>query len=306
MDDEPRDAVAFQLADTAKGDRGAIHLSRNRPTGDVESGGYEIQWLDNDGYPAKVELNKLKHAAAPASVGAAFDTETFERGEASLRTAAADDETDGIHIFEEDGPVGDAEMADVSAAHLHSNIPSLPSASDIRDAFGSALSSFADAVDAAEDEISNAVSVAIENARDTTIDDIAIDSAYILVETKFALFELVDEFEKRGLTKAIWYIRVGFVDTLWELGTSGALRELADGNYGCGGCIAVITITVGVGLAVTASATCTALGIGTLGWGGVACVTFFGVVLSYGETIIFSEAEDICSGHHRPRTVDVC
>ncbi|GAB7018901.1 hypothetical protein [Halostagnicola bangensis] len=306
-DDEPKDTVAFQIDDIDDGDHGTAYLHRDRSTDETESAGYEIQWLTDNEIPETVEINNLQTEFGASSVGTAFETKTFEHEEISTNIAASEETSK--QTFEGGDEVQRVDTSGVEPQlipSIPSWVPSIPSADDIIDAFGDAVSSFADHVGTTQDEVAGAVSTAVENAQDTTIEDIIIDSTQIISDTMHGLIRLVEEFEQRGSQRAIWALRAGFANTLYSLGSSGALQELADGNYNCGGCIAVIAVTVGVGLGVTASLTCSALGIGTLGLGGVACTTFFGAVFTYGETILFSEAEDICSGNHSPTDVNVC
>lgn len=310
-DGEARDSVAFQVTDLKNGDRGLVNIHRNRSTGKVESAGYEIQWREG-GYPEKVEVKKLQTGRIQTNTGETFITEIFNRGENSAISEESGENEPRKSIFETEN---DVERVNTSGPEpqllpsIPSWIPSIPSPGEIIDFFGDKLDSFVSGIGIAKDTASEIISSAIEKTEES-IEDVMIKGGALIADSQVVLIELIaeaqDKLPKGKLARWVMKLKPGFASSLLELGTSGALDELQNGNYGCGGCIGVISLIISVGLAGGAALTCTLLGMTTFFAGGVACTALIGALLEIGNAIDGPQARDICSGDHRPYLANFC
>ncbi|SEW22460.1 hypothetical protein [Halobacterium jilantaiense] len=298
--DVARDMAFFQLTDLPEADFGSAHLSRVRRSNEVQQANYELQWLADDGNPRKLSVHQLSDPAR----GSSFDVQTFERG---TKHRSATDAGPSVDVF--DGSAGGTYTTQWFS--VPDWVPDVPSPQDLLDAFGDTLSDFASTVgDITKETASDIISNAIENAQNTTIDDIAIKTSTLIVDSQEVLIELVaeaqDKLPKRTLSKFLLGIKPGFAGSLVSLGQSGAFQEIADNNLGCGGCLAMISILLSVGLEATAYGTCTALGIAFPIAGGVACGAVVGALLEYANTIAGPDVVDVCSGYGTPTELDAC
>jgi hypothetical protein len=305
------ETVVFQVTDMASGDRGVLSIRRDRTSGNVTTAAYEKQWIGRDEKPEKIEINHLD-LSGPTTFGAPeFETETIEVG--SRSGAAPQGDGEGIDIFEGAEKI---ERIDNSGPEpkawppIPSWVPSFPSPDEVMDFFGDKLDTLSDYVDAGKETTAEIISGAVENAENATLDDIAIDSATMIVDSKEMAIELALEAENmlpsNKVAKFMWKIRPGFATSMVDLYESGALEEFASGDYGCAGCVGLISLTVSVGISGTATYVCAAAAFSTVGVAGIACVALFDVILQYGNTIFAPDAKENCSAIGEPFSLDPC
>lgn len=298
--DMARDMVFFQLTDIPNGDYGAVHISRLRESNEVQSANYEIQWLAKNGSPQKISVSQLKNPMQ----GSSFEENTFERGKQG-RTAARDGPT--VDVFK--GSSGGSFTT--QGFTIPDWVPDIPSPQDLIDAFGDVLSDYASTIeDVTRETVSEIVSNAIENAQNATVDDIGFKTGIIIFDSKELLIEYIAEVQNKVpngiMSKLLLDVRPAFAGSLVSLGQSGALKEIADNNLGCGGCLGAISILISVGLEATAHGTCVALGTTTFFVGGIACSIVVGALLEYANTISGPDVIDICSDDGTPVELDAC
>ena len=299
MGESPRDMVFFQFTDVVGGDYGAAHFGRLRESETVLSANFEIQRLGADGNPTDIIVYELEDPNG----GTKFDVSTFEVG-SRKRSEPADGPE--VNVFD-----GKEERLSTQSFRIPDWLPDIPSPGELLDAFGDTLSDFAsDIAGLTKETTSEIISGGLENASNTTIDDIAIKTGTLIVDTQEGLIELVAEAQgklpKKTLSKLLLTFKPGFAGTLTTIGQSGAFQEIADNNLGCGGCLASIAILLSVGLEATAAGTCYLLSIAPIPIaGGVACTLFVGAILEYGATFAAPDAREVC-GDGTPVEVDVC
>lgn len=297
--DEPWEGIVYQTTDLEQGDRGVVSIGRDRQAGNTLNASYETQWMDQSNRPTRMEVNRLQLGGSVAAASASFETQTIDVGSQSSDVETAD--TESIDIFEGAERADRVDTSGVEPQLFPSlpSIPSIPGPGDIIDYFGDKLDDFSDSVGVAKETAADIISGAVENAYDTTIDDVVIKAGGLLVDSQQALIEMAAEAEDklptRKVPKFMMKITPGFASTLIDLGASGALEELASGNYGCAGCTGTISVLVSVGLAATASGTCAAISLATAFTASVACAAFVGVILEYGYTVFAPDAMEICS-----------
>ncbi len=279
--DDPHDSVYFELADLSSGDHGVAVFTRRRGAQAVSDAGYEIQTLGQKGYPTEISLNKL----SSVDVGS-FTTQTFEPD------VQAATEGTGVNVFEGKEQVVNKDITCFS-------IP-LDSKIEIINCLGEkALDEITDGIDVTKEQIAEIIWGVITDFENTSMFDFGAKGASIVMDTQNAFIGFLAKADgllpEKQFAKLLFKISPGFAGSFVDLGQSGALSELSNGNYGCAGCLGVVTLLVAVGLDLAATATCTALGLTSAGLLGVACFSVISGLLEIGSVAVI-DMREFCKG----------
>lgn len=272
--------VMFQIANSESGDYGRASLGRSDETGDIIAAGYETIWEADDGYPEKMEVNLLAGTTETVETADTFERQTFERGAqlSGAQASAAGEDSD--NLFEGHDEIDYNE--DVSAELI--SLPSLPSPGDIIDYFGSALDSFASEVGVAKETIADITSAAIEQVDiSDAAEDLEIDAGVMIVDSQELLIEIIAEAEDQLPRSRFWDvvrgINPGFAGSVFDLADAGVFDELADNNFGCAGCLAIVALASAVAFAASATIICGAM-VSTAVFA-AGCAFFFAELLDF-------------------------
>lgn len=296
--------IAFQTTHLQDGDRGFALFSRTNSSEDIKKASYEKHWLDDDRYVQKLEINMLKGQVVTTSDGKTFETKTFERGSQVPDIQQEKSDTDQVRLFNDPKEDQDEGQEDVSAEY-HSNIPNVPSPSEIIDDLGDSLDTLSDEIGVAKDKSAKIISGAVENAEDKVTDaydDIRVKGGTLLIDSQVVLIEIVEEskdyFGNNKYWK--WFTRLdpGFADSAVKLAEVGVFDQLQKDKYGCAGCMATVALVISAGISLAAAAICIKMSALFLWGGAIACEVFFGELLDFIDNYSdFSEwmADSLCS-----------
>ena len=301
----------FQIDDADYGDYGVINIVASDESDEVMFAGYDMVWEADDGYPQKWQVNQLTGFTEGIETRNTFETRTFERGERVPEGQARADGGTGVNVFEGHDKVGSNPTAspDIipdppsppSPPSLPS-LPSLPSPGDILDYFGSALNSVASDIGIASETLAEITSDGIEAAAEEisdAADDIVFEAGVMIIDSQKLLIELVaaanDQLPRARFWDFLRRATPNFVSTVLDLAEVGVFEELADHNFGCAGCLAIIALTAAVGVSATATTICLAAGLSMIF--AAACGFFIaeviGLIDDYYE-ISLTAAEGLC------------
>ncbi|WP_254863738.1 hypothetical protein [Halovivax gelatinilyticus] len=290
--------VIFQITDTERGDHGLVNLARSDETWDVTNAGYELIWEADDGHPEAIELSLLGSATDGIETANTFETRTFERGAQLSEAQMNANSGKTVNLFDGHDEIN----YDADSSPQWISLPSLPSPGDIIDYFGSALDSLASEIGIAKGTVAEITSDAIAAAEERISDaaeDLAIQGLSMIVDSQELLIELVAAAQDQLPRSRFWdfmrKVTPNFAGTVLDLGDAGVFDELADNNFGCAGCLAIILLTAAVAITATSSAICLAM-ISSFIFA-ASCGFFFAELLSFlDNTAGFSQwgAESFC------------
>ncbi|MDQ2052196.1 hypothetical protein RBH26_17090 [Natronolimnohabitans sp. A-GB9] len=94
-------------------------------------------------------------------------------------------------------------------------------------------------------------------------DDIAINAGVMIIDAQELLIEIAaaahDQLPRSDFWDFMRNINPNFASTVLDLADAGVFDELADSNFGCAGCIAIVALSTAVAISFGASAICGAM-----------------------------------------------